>query len=483
MSAFLQENDATPQAAHHKIRVCYFLHSGSVGGAPLSLLYLLQQMDRLRYEPIVVFLYDSPMRQRFQELGVQTHIAQGMTYFSHTTGEAQSLRNPRGWLQVVNFIPSIWKSYRLVKSLRPDIVHANSSTLSPQVIGAKLAGAKVVWHIREHVLNGFFGLRKGLLVWVARRYADALITIMEDEGERLGALHKTTLIYNFVDFSYFDRKLRVEVPVGGRQRPKTVVMLGGLDRIKGTLELAQACLLVQEQLSDVQFIVAGYGGDGAPKGPLNPRRWLSLLLGQGRYVDHVLKLSKPLHPKGLELVGVVKDVPSLLAQADLLVFPSTEPHFARPIIEAGAMAMPVVASDLEGPRELVEQGVTGLLVTPRDPEALAQAIVSILSNSERARAMGEAGYQRAQHLFNAHTNAQATFALYERVLQGGRAPSPAQTGATQTPASSRDAPGRPIWASLFLLWLTALLGTYFWKTLHVANRWDKVQDLFGRLFS
>jgi glycosyltransferase involved in cell wall biosynthesis len=477
-----------PASSHNnvhqaKLRVCYFLHSGSVGGAPLSLLYLLQQMDRDRYEPIVIFPEESPMRQQFLELGVQTHIAQGMTYFSHTTGEALSLRNPRGWLQVVRFIPNILKTRRLVSSLQPAIVHANSATLSPQVIGAKLAGAKVVWHIREHVLDGFFGLRKGLLVWVARRYADAIITIMEGEAVRLGAPGKTTLIYNFVDFGYFDRHLRDDLLAKVQQRPRTVVMLGGVDSIKGTLELAQACLLVQEQLSDVQFVVAGYGGDGVHKGPFNPRRWLSLLLGQGRYVDHVLKLSKPLHPKGLELVGVVKDVPSLLAQADLLVFPSTEPHFARPIIEAGAMAMPVVASDIEGPRELVEPGVTGLLAPPGDAEALAKAIVAILSDDRMARVMGEAGYQRAQRLFNAHTNAQATFAIYEQLLHGELTPSPAQTSTKQRATFSSGATVHPFWASLFLMWLTALLGTYFWKMLHVGNRWDKVQDLFGRLFS
>ncbi|MBI4203252.1 MAG: glycosyltransferase, partial [Chloroflexi bacterium] len=223
MAARPSETTVLPGATQRKTRVLYFLHSGSVGGAPLSLLYLLQQMDRNRYQPIVVFLFESLMRQRFQEMEVETLVARGMTYFSHTTGEALGLRNPRGWLQVVKFIPSIWKSYRLVKELQPALVHANSSTLAPQVIGAKLAGAEVVWHIREHVLDGLFGLRKGLLQWVAHRYADALITIMDGEGQRLGSLEKTTLIYNFVDFGYCDRRLRDNALARGRPRPKTVV--------------------------------------------------------------------------------------------------------------------------------------------------------------------------------------------------------------------------------------------------------------------
>ncbi|MBI4338413.1 MAG: glycosyltransferase family 4 protein [Chloroflexi bacterium] len=466
-----------------KTRVCYFLHSGSVGGATLSLLYLLQQMDRERYEPVVVFLHDTPMRQQFQELGVQTLVPQGMTYFSHTTGESLGLRNPRGWSQVVSFIPSVWKSYRLVQGLRPDVVHANSSTLSPQVIGAKLAGAKVVWHIREHVLDGFLGLRKGFLQWVARRYADALITIMEGAGERLGTPDKATLVYNFVDFAFFDRRLRDEALAQGSPRPRSVVMLGGVDRIKGTLELAQACQLVQGNLGEVRFIVAGYGGEGAPKGRLNPRRWLSMSLGSGRYVEQVLKLCKPHDHSGLELVGVVKDVPRLLAQSDLLVFPSTEPHFARPVIEAGAMALPVVASDIPGPQELVVHGKTGLLVPPGNPRALADAIIALLSDDDKARSMGEAGYQQAQRLFNARINAQATFAIYERVLRGEPvAPPDHHDQEKANPPSPRGAAIHPLWASAFLVWMAALVGIYVWNILHVGGRWDRVQDLVGRLF-
>ncbi|MBI4312524.1 MAG: glycosyltransferase family 4 protein [Chloroflexi bacterium] len=470
--------------AETRTRVCYFLHGTGVGGASLSLLYLLQQMDRQQYEPIVVCLFDSPMRERFQELGVQTIVAQGMTYFSHTTGEALSLRNPRGWLQVAMFLPSVWKTYRLVKELKPSIVHANSSTLAPQVIGAKLASAKVVWHIREHVLDGVVGLRKALLRWIARRYADALITIMEGEGQRLGVAHKTSLIYNFVDFTYFDRHLRDKAMAATPNRPKTVAMLGGVDKIKGTLELAQASLLVNEKLGNVRFVVAGYGGDGASNGAFNPRRWLSLLLGHGRYARSIRLLCKPLDPRGPELAGVVQDVPSLLAQADLVVFPSTEPHFARPLIEAGAMALPVVASDIPGPRELVVLGKTGLLVPPGDVEALAAAITTILSDDRLAKTMGEAGYEQARQLFDARANAQATFAVYEQVTHG--ATSSAANGGKHSeglPSTPPRISVHPVLASLFLLWLVALFGMYVWNILQVANRWDRIQEVLGRLLS
>ncbi len=80
------------------------------------------------------------------------------------------------------------------------------------------------------------------------------------------------------------------------------------------------------------------------------------------------------------------------------------------------MAKPVVASDLGGPRELVAHGKTGLLVSPNDPTALAEAIIDILTSPARAEAMGAAGYAQASQKFEAGKNAQATFALYDEIL-------------------------------------------------------------------
>ncbi len=80
------------------------------------------------------------------------------------------------------------------------------------------------------------------------------------------------------------------------------------------------------------------------------------------------------------------------------------------------MAIPVVASDVEGPREVVRHGETGLLVPPGDPVALAEAIVRVLSDEELASALSEGGYAQASRLFRAEANSRATFALYDSLI-------------------------------------------------------------------
>lgn len=84
---------------------------------------------------------------------------------------------------------------------------------------------------------------------------------------------------------------------------------------------------------------------------------------------------------------------------------------------AGPASLPVVATRVGGILEVVEDGVTGLLVPPRDPEALAEAIITLLQNGERAKAMGRAGQERVEKHFSAERMVQQTEALYEELVR------------------------------------------------------------------
>lgn len=481
------------QRRQKKQRVCYFVHGQGVGGASLSLLYLIQQLDRERYFPIALFLSESRMCEIFREHGIETRVVHGMKYFSHTTGEHVHLGNPRGFWQLAMFLPSVWQTYRLVRRLRPDIVHLNSSTLAPQAIGAKLAGAKVVWQIREHVLDGHLGLRRKLHKWVGRHCADAMIFILKSEAERLGCPGKTHVIYNFVDFSIFDRRKRDARVATGQPNPKTVTLLGGVSKIKGALEFVRAYPLVRDRLGAVRFLIVGYDGRSRPGGRfINLLRKLRETLTGPGYAHQVHEYAARHCDGEVTFTGVVEDVPSILAETDLVVFPSTVAHFARPVIEAGAMAIPVVASDLEGPRELVIHGETGMLVPPGAPEALAKAIVTVLSDDDLARRMGEQGYERARRLFNAQTNSAATFAIYEQLLQDTDgvesecAASSSDFGTDDTRSSDTQADPQPDpiklqWAIVFLAWMTLVFGIYFYKWITMPGRLEKLMDLLQSL--
>ena len=114
--------------------------------------------------------------------------------------------------------------------------------------------------------------------------------------------------------------------------------------------------------------------------------------------------------------GGVEDLRSFLAEADIFVLPSRSEGFANALIEAMAASLPVVATRVGGNPEAIEDGVTGLLVPPENPDALAHALKELLSDSERSWAMGVAGRQLATREFSNERVTNKVAGIYHRLL-------------------------------------------------------------------
>ncbi len=410
-----------PQSAEPKT-VLYVHHGRGLGGAPLSLLYIIQRLDQRRYRPVVLCLYDSEVVPHFRKHGVEVHVCKGVRELQHTTAgwfRLYSLLGLWGFVRsVASFLPSVWKTKRLVQYHGAALVHLNSLTLAPSALGARLAGVPVVWHVRESVVKGHLGIRRALLRWMVERFTSESIFICNNSLVSLGAHHNGTTIYNFVDFERWDRTLSgapARAELGIPAEAKVVLLLGGVSRIKGTLELVQAMARVRREVPQALALIAG--GVGPASGGLRRLSSLASHLGRSSYGQQV---RRAVAQSGLD--GVVQFIPfrtdaeQLIAAADVVAVPTIEPHFARPVIEAGAMAKPVVASRIGGVEEVVQDGETGLLVPPGDPNALATALSRVLTVPDLASRLGEEGYEQARRMFDAETNITQVVEVYERVL-------------------------------------------------------------------
>jgi glycosyltransferase involved in cell wall biosynthesis len=146
------------------------------------------------------------------------------------------------------------------------------------------------------------------------------------------------------------------------------------------------------------------------------------LLFVGAPAHRVPDLTARARARGIEAATAVwshrDDVPEILAGSDAVVDASYAGlGLTGSIREALAVETPVVATALEGMPELVEDGATGLLVPPRNPEALAQAILRTLENPARAKAMARAGRKRVEERFSTRTKIERTEALYRRLVE------------------------------------------------------------------
>ena len=144
---------------------------------------------------------------------------------------------------------------------------------------------------------------------------------------------------------------------------------------------------------------------------------------------------KQVHQHGLEkhvlLPGFRTDVLSLMKTADIFVMSSVMEGLGTSLLDAMACARPIVATDTGGIPEVVVHEETGLLVPPRDPGALAEALVLLLEQEDLARQYGAAGYERVHRRFSVEHMVGETVAVYEEMLArqvGPRSPNAPLTG-------------------------------------------------------
>lgn len=159
---------------------------------------------------------------------------------------------------------------------------------------------------------------------------------------------------------------------------------------------------------------------------VRPRALLLLAGRDGAETDHLRGVVE--HPpldRVVRFLGHRSDLPEVLAASDVLAFPSLWEGLGCALIEAMALRLPIVASDLEPVREVVEGGRGALLVAPRDPLALGTAICRLLEDPARARSLGAAGREIFLRRFTLSRSTQRMVELFQRIGSGadrGRVP-------------------------------------------------------------
>ncbi len=380
-------------------KILYVHHGKGIGGAPLSLLYTIRGV-RDEFTPEVLFIHHGEIVKKFQREGIKCDVDSSILDLSHTEVSNYSILNPMFWFRLFYQPISFAKFYLMCQKSNADVVHLNTSSLVTLAIAAKLAGKKVVMHIREPLAGGLLGLRQIMLRNLIDWFTDAIIPISQYDASKLKSSTKIKVVHNFVDFEVFDKDKKC-TSYKHLQKGPVILHLGGISSLKGTHVLIKSLKFVKKQIKHFTCIVAGEDKDRT--GFL--KREMKKEIDANNLSENVIFMPSVLDPH------------ELIACADVIVFPSTKPHFARPIIEASAMGKPVVASDLGGPRELVVNGKTGFLVKSNDAAALGNAIANILSDKHLAMVMGKNGNELAWKKFELGKNIAEIKKTYRQLVK------------------------------------------------------------------
>jgi L-malate glycosyltransferase len=293
-----------------------------------------------------------------------------------------------------------WRLSRLLKQLKPDIVHAHDPH---GVAMAALALSMSTSAVRPPLVAARrvdFHLRKSSLSRWKYRQVDCFICASEAIRRILIAdgipASRTVTVHEGVDLE------RVAAAPPARPHedfwlPHHAPIVGNVAALvphKGQRYLIDAAALVVRQVPDARFIIAG-------EGELRPA--LERQIKEHRLEKHVV------------LAGFRPDVLSLHKTFDVFVLSSTTEGLGTSLLDAMACSKPIVATLAGGIPEVVEDRVTGLLVAPKDPEALARAIVALLTNETLRLQYGAAGLKRARERYSSDRMVRDTLDVYKRL--------------------------------------------------------------------
>ncbi len=365
-----------------KITVVHIITKLELGGAQQNTLFTVAHLDRNRYEPALITGANGMLIDEARRLtGVRLYLV------------PELVRE----IRPVKDITALFKIARILRAIQRDvrkqagnatgavIVHTHSSKAG--ILGrwaARLAGIRCI----IHTVHGFsfhqFQPRLTRAVYVMLERLTASITSAfilvsranRDEGikQKIFTPEKAVLIRSGIDIKEYQSvhcdRMAVRAELGITNGAPVVAMVACFKPQKAPLDFIKTARLVLDEYPQAEFLMVG-------DGDLRPR--IAALAAELKIADNV------------HLVGWRKQVPQIMHSIDLLVLTSLWEGLPRVLPQAMAAGVPIVASDVNGSREAISEGINGFLTQPHDVQEMARKILYLLTHPEEARAMGRNG--------------------------------------------------------------------------------------------
>jgi glycosyltransferase involved in cell wall biosynthesis len=376
-----------------KIKILLMIDQPFLGGGQINLLSLAKNLDKERFEIFVCSGEKGPLVDEVRK--------NNLTYFPVTFSKKLNKKT------VKDLVP-------ILGANKIDILHTHGG----------IAGFYGRWAARKcrvpviiHTLHGIHYLhyRNFLLRWIYvlleryfSRFTDALIFVSDADREKgkrfkLAPEEKMVVVKNGIDLSSLElqKELVSEIEKNrrdlGLERSQPIVgTVARLHRQKGIAYLLKAAERIYRVFPEIKILIVGGG-------PLRS------------------KLEREAGSLGLEdvvrFMGERKDVTKFLSIFDVFVLPSLWEGLPYVLMEAAALGKAVVATDIDGVREVIENGKTGILVPPRNPESLAHAVRRLLQDKDYALKLGQKLEEQILPRFTLSRMVAQTQSLYLRLYE------------------------------------------------------------------
>jgi glycosyltransferase involved in cell wall biosynthesis len=385
------------------VKILYLIESLGSGGAESALVSCLRFLDRSRFEPLVCPLDAGKdhWRKSIEDLGIKI-VTPALTgrwdLYRGIVGLRELIAGEKIDLIHSQLYDANIYGRLLGRSLRlPVITSIQSPDYEPEVWREdKGQNRAKVYFFRQ--LDKYTG-RKWCLKWIAvsefvRNSAVAKLGIHPSQIE---------IISNSIDFRHFSpqpaaERSAIRRELGADDNAVILLYTARLHPPKGHQYLLTAMPAICRAHKDVHLLLVGAGSSEYR----SELEHMSQTLGIGRHV---------------RFLGVRRDIRALLSGCDLFVFPSLYEGLPVALLEALAMERACVASGIPPVEEVIRNGQSGILVAPRNPGELSDAVIDLISDCERRRKLGRNGRAFIESRFDIRETIRATEALYLEVIR------------------------------------------------------------------
>lgn len=368
-----------------KFNILYLHNESIMGGAEISLLNLVKRLNKELFIPHFVCSKEGPFIDELRKIKIFPDFVQ-----------FPSIRWPNP-LQICSTIRSL---IDIIKKKQINLIHSNQPRSNLfGAIAAKIKTVPIVWHERCLERGRFDS--DNIFSFLPDRIICNSGAVKNRFTKGAKTATKIRTIINGVDLREFNPELNgsiIRKEFNIDEDEPIIGTIGRIDPEKGYECFLESARIILQDFKNVRFLVVGGANNPSLEGSL-----------------YEMSVEKGIDKKTI-FTGFRRDIPQLLASMDVVVLPSEIDACSRVLFESMAMRKPLVAANAGGTPEIVQDGITGLLVKPGDSSGMAKCIKKLLDDKYLAEQYGNAGRKRVETMFTIERNIRETENVYLELL-------------------------------------------------------------------
>jgi len=400
-------------------------HYGLIGGAGVSLYHIAKAFKSMadQYDVVVYSPADPPcMSDWLEKNGIKVYRASSTpTILSHYSGcskpilsmfslnNLRKIKTKRGWEEIKTAIQRI----------EPDIIAVNTMTLCWLGPLIKKMNKKLVCFHRETYAKGMLGVRTGYIKHLLANYFDLVVFISKYDLEKTGPLRSyAAVITDKVKLEEYQigNKEELRQELGLRADAHIIVYLGGISRLKGAHLALHALAKLKDKNSRLLFLQFGIEKRiKSFRDCSTIRQKLKFILGFDYEADLLRSIDEYKLWDRIDFVPTLLEPAKYIVASDVVVFPSTAPHQARPVFEAGAARRPVIITDFANTKEYAKNMFNCLTFRNGDADELAKKLEMLKSDKKLYVFLAENNYLNAKTTHDFHNLPEELHELFQNL--------------------------------------------------------------------